>query len=333
MILKSFEVEKNIKILLKYRIMLIYGENIGLKESFKEKIISLFKDAEIVNLYNEDISKNKDIIINEAKNISLFTKDKVIIFNQASDKVLSDIQYILKNEKQTNIILFADILEKKSKLRSFFEKEKTIALIPCYSDNEITLRRLVQSELKDYKNLNNDVVTMVINYSNLDRKNIMSNLEKIKIYFEKRILSQNELETLLNTDRNEFFENIRDAALNGEKSRLNGLFDNFVFNKEETFLYLNAINQRLIKIKEIQDQNDMHNNLELALNKMRPPIFWKDKPTYMKLLKKWDKKRVLEAIIYLGKIEKEIKNNSSIDQVAIVRNSITNICSNSWTYF
>ena len=161
----------------------------------------------------------------------------------------------------------------------------------------------------------------------------MSNLEKIKIYFEKRILSQNELETLLNTDRNEFFENIRDAALNGEKSRLNGLFDNFVFNKEETFLYLNAINQRLIKIKEIQDQNDMHNNLELALNKMRPPIFWKDKPTYMKLLKKWDKKRVLEAIIYLGKIEKEIKNNSSIDQLAIVRNSITNICSNSWTYF
>ena len=333
MILKSFEVEKNIKILLKYRIMLIYGENIGLKESFKEKIISLFKDAEIVNLYNEDISKNKDIIINEAKNISLFTKNKVIIFNQASDKVLSDIQYILKNEKQTNIILFADILEKKSKLRSFFEKEKTIALIPCYSDNEITLRRLVQSELKDYKNLNNDVVTMVINYSNLDRKNIMSNLEKIKIYFEKRILSQNELETLLNTDRNEFFENIRDAALNGEKSRLNGLFDNFVFNKEETFLYLNAINQRLIKIKEIQEQNDMHNNLELALNKMRPPIFWKDKPTYMKLLKKWDKKRVLEAIIYLGKIEKEIKNNSSIDQLAIVRNSITNICSNSWTYF
>ena len=333
MILKSFEVEKNIKILLKYRIMLIYGENIGLKESFKEKIISLLKDAEIVNLYNEDISKNKDIIINEAKNISLFTKNKVIIFNQASDKVLSDIQYILKNEKQTNIILFADILEKKSKLRSFFEKEKTIALIPCYSDNEITLRRLVQSELKDYKNLNNDVVTMVINYSNLDRKNIMSNLEKIKIYFEKRILSQNELETLLNTDRNEFFENIRDAALNGEKSRLNGLFDNFVFNKEETFLYLNAINQRLIKIKEIQDQNDMHNNLELALNKMRPPIFWKDKPTYMKLLKKWDKKRVLEAIIYLGKIEKEIKNNSSIDQLAIVKNSITNICSNSWTYF
>ena len=333
MILKSFEVEKNIKILLKYRIMLIYGENIGLKEIFKEKIISLLKDAEIVNLYNEDISKNKDIIINEAKNISLFTKNKVIIFNQASDKVLSDIQYILKNEKQTNIILFADILEKKSKLRSFFEKEKTIALIPCYSDNEITLRRLVQSELKDYKNLNNDVVTMVINYSNLDRKNIMSNLEKIKIYFEKRILSQNELETLLNTDRNEFFENIRDAALNGEKSRLNGLFDNFVFNKEETFLYLNAINQRLIKIKEIQDQNDMHNNLELALNKMRPPIFWKDKPTYMKLLKKWDKKRVLEAIIYLGKIEKEIKNNSSIDQLAIVRNSITNICSNSWTYF
>ena len=66
-------------------------------------------------------------------------------------------------------------------------------------------------------------------------------------------------------------------------------------------MYLNAINQRLIKIKEIQEQNDMHNNLELALNKMRPPIFWKDKPTYMKLLKKWDKKAGFRSNNILGK--------------------------------
>ena len=330
MIIKSYEIKK---INLEYNhFILFYGKNDGLKN---EAIKELIEEKKTVSYYEEkEILDNQDNFFESILTKSLFENEKIIIIKRATDKTLKIIEELAdKNIVGTSIIINSEQLEKKSKLRSFFEKEKTIALIPCYNDNEITLRRLVQSELNNYKNLNNDVVTMVINYSNLDRKNIMSNLEKIKIYFEKRILSQNELETLLNTDRNEFFENIRDAALNGEKSRLNGLFDNFVFNKEETFLYLNAINQRLIKIKEIQEQNDMHNNLELALNKMRPPIFWKDKPTYMKLLKKWDKKRVLEAIIYLGKIEKEIKNNSSINQLAIVKNSITNICSNSWTYF
>ena len=73
MILKSYEVENNINNISKFNLILIYGENIGLKDSLK-KIIELHRNSEIINLYQEDLSKNKNILINEIVNDSLFTE-------------------------------------------------------------------------------------------------------------------------------------------------------------------------------------------------------------------------------------------------------------------
>ena len=73
MILKSFEIENNIQKIDKFKLILIYGENIGLKETFKKKIVMFNKNTEIINLYQEDITRNKQIIVNEINNVSLFS--------------------------------------------------------------------------------------------------------------------------------------------------------------------------------------------------------------------------------------------------------------------
>ena len=333
MILKSFELERDIKSILNYKFILIYGENIGLKEVLKKKIVSFNNNAEIINLYLEDITRNKDIILSEVKNISLFNEEKVIIVNQANEKIYTEIESLINVKENVRIIIIADLLDKRSKLRNLFEKEKGFAIIPCYNDNDITLRNLVQNELKDFKNVNSNTINMIISYSNLNRKRIINNIEKIKSFYEKRILSEDSLEILLNSDRNEMFENIRDAALNGDKKKLNDLLGNFNFANEDAYLYLNMINYRLIKLLEIHKQNTNNSNYNNTINNMKPPIFWKDKPLFLKLIQKWDKQRVIGALEYLGKTEKKIKNNSSLNTLTIIKNSITNICTNSWAYF
>ena len=333
MILKSFEVENNIKNILKFKFILIYGENIGLKEVFKRKIISLNDKADIINLYQEDISKNKDIILNEVKNVSLFARDKLIIVNQANEKTFPDITDLIDRKENIKIILIGDLLDKRSKLRALFEKDNNLAIIPCYNDNDITLRKLIQNELKDFKNINSNFINIIINYSNLNRKTILNNLEKIKSFYENKVLSENTLEILLNSDRNELFEDIRDAALNGDKIKLNDLLSRFSFANEDTYLYLNMINFRLNKLLDIHKQNLSNQNYDVLISKIKPPIFWKDKPKFIELLKKWDKQRVIEALKYIGSIEKQIKSNSKLNSLTMVKSSITNICSNSWIYF
>ena len=93
------------------------------------------------------------------------------------------------------------------------------------------------------------------------------------------------------------------------------------------------INYRLIKLLEILKLNEDNQSIELTINKMRPPIFWKDKPIFLKLLKKWDKQSIIGALEYLREVEKKMKNNSAINNLTIIKNSITNICTNSWAYF
>ena len=332
MILKSFELEKNIASILNYKFILIYGENTGLKETLKKKIISQNKTADIINIYQDDILKNKDIITDEVKNVSLFKKEKLIILNQVNEKIFSEIEDLMNGKEDTKIIIFADMLDKRSKLRNLFERQTTLAIIPCYNDSDITLRNLIQKELKDFKNLNSDQINKILSYSSLDRKTILNNLEKIKTFYDKKILSDDTLEILLNSDRNEIFENIRDAALDGDKSKLNDLFGNFAFSKEDSYKYLSIINFRLTKLLEIHN-NNTSNNFEITITKMKPPIFWKDKPIYLKLLKKWHKQRVINALNYLGKIESKIKTNSTINSLSMIKNSITNICATSWSYF
>ena len=333
MILKSYEVENNIQDINKFKFILIYGENIGLKEALKKNIINLKNKADIINFYQEDITKNKDIILNEVKNVSLFVQEKVIIVNQVSEKLVDEIEFLLDCKEDIKIILIADLLDKKSKLRNLFEKESNLAIIPCYSDNDITLRKVVLTELKGFKNLNSNTINMILSYSNLERKNILNNLEKIKSFYENKVLSEDSLETLLNSDRNEMFENIRDAALSGDKTKLNALLSNFSFSNEDSFLYLNMINYRLIKLLDIHKKNTNNNDFSVTISKMRPPIFWKDKPMLLKLLKKWDKQSVIDALIYLGRTEEKIKKNSTINNLTMIKNSITNICTNSWVYF
>tara|TARA_B100000965_G_C19580532_1_gene753300 strand:+ start:360 stop:1361 length:1002 start_codon:yes stop_codon:yes gene_type:complete len=333
MIVKSFEIENNIKNISKYKYVLIYGENIGLKEALKNKIKDFYDKAEKINIYQEDIIKNKNIILNEVKNVSLFSEEKIIIINQANEKILIELEDLLDSKENIKIILISELLDKRSKLRALFEKGDNLAVIPCYNDNDITLRKLVQNELKDFQNLNSNIINMIINYSNSNRKTILNNLEKIKSFYIKKILSENTLVELLNSDRNEMFENIRDAALNGDKVKLNELLSNFTFSNEDTYVYFNMINYRLNKILEIHKHNFKNEDFSVAISKLRPPIFWKDKPIYIKLLQKWDKQRVVEALGYLGKIEREIKSNSNINSLTMVKNSITNVCSNSWAYF
>lgn len=333
MIIKSFEIENNLQKIIPYKFILIYGENIGLKETLKKKIANLNKNSEIINLYQEDINKNKNIILNEIQNVSLFVEEKIIIINQANEKNLNDIENIIDSKEKVKIILLAELLDKKSKLRGIFEKKNNLLVIPCYSDNEITLRKLIQSELREFKNLNSNTENMIISYSNSNRKTILNNLDKIKSFYDKKVLSEDSLETLLNSDRNELFENIRDAALIGDKIKLNNLLNNFTFSNDDTFLYFNMINYRFMKLLEIHRENVKNDELSVTITKIRPPIFWKDKPMFLKLLKRWDKQSILEALVYLGQTEKKIKKNSTLNALTVVKNSITNICTNSWTYF
>ena len=331
MILKSFIVEKNIKSLDFYTSVLVYGVNTGIKDDLKAKIKSLNKEAEIISLFEDFILKNKNVLYENILNQSLFSKKKIIFINNGTDKLLNDIEEFLENES-VKIFIFSDNLDRKSKLRNTFEKNEKLAIFACYEDTEKTLVNYINNDLKDYKGLTGEICNLIIANCNMNRKDIKNELEKIKTLFQNKQINSNKLLELLNQKSNINFDEIRDKALVGEKEKVNKLLSQIDLLNEESFYYLNSMSSRIQKLIDIKN-NLSSQNIEEEINNLRQPIFWKDKPIYIKQLKKWSLKKLIKIYSKINTAETLMKKNSYINNSIIIKNLLTDISSENVTTF
>ncbi len=205
MITKSYEIEKNISKFIKYNMFLLYGENYGLKKEIQELIILKSKEIdnslEVILTYENDVLNNLENFYNSIYSDSLFSKKKIITVNNCSDKILKYLQDI--NEKKLEniiLIIFSDILEKKSKLRNFFEKNISTPCIACYPDNNKDLESIIIKNMNANKiPLSREIINLLIEKSNNDRNNLKNEIEKIKSFaLNKKKIELDAIKSLIN---------------------------------------------------------------------------------------------------------------------------------------
>jgi len=323
MLYKSYLIENNFSNL-KEKISLFYGENLGLKNDFKRIIKEVNSEDEILYFNQDEIIQNNNVLIKEITNVSLFEKKKIFFVENINDKFLDLVMEIEKIVADNKLFLFADILEKKSKLRNYFEKSEICAAIPCYADNDLSLKKLIQSKLEEYSGLTGSNINMILDSTNSDRSKLNNELEKIKTLFQDKIIKSEKLDLLLNNKSNEDFNKLKDQAFLGNKIATNKLLSETIIDNEKNIFYLNMINQRLYKISETLNKNGK--TVEAKINSLKPPIFWKDKPNFISQVKKWNKSKINNVLNETYIVEKEIKSNSIINKNVLVKKLIVNIC-------
>ena len=323
MIYKSYLIEQNFSI--NENLTLFYGENLGLKNFFQKKIKEHNKDNEIINYNQEDILKDENQIYNEILNRSLFNVKKIFLVSGVSDKIIDQIQKIEQIIDDRKIYFFSEILEKKSKLRNYFEKSANTAIVPCYNDSEITIKKIIQERLKGFKNLTNQTINLILNSCGLDRVKVDNEIQKIITCFVNKEIDQNKLETLLNIRENEDFNTLKDQAFVGNKIATNKFMSNTIMEPEKNVMYLNIINQRLNKLLEI-DKIKKNGRTEDAVSSIKPPIFWKDKATIILQAQKWNKTKINSVLEDTFNLEIIFKSNSQINQTLLVKKLLIDIC-------
>ena len=322
MIYKSYLVEDNLEIL-KNNITLFYGDNLGLIDDFKKKISTKSK-SKILNYTQTDIINNEDIILNEIRNVSLFEEKKIFFIQDVNDKILELIKKILNEIKNDKLFLFANLLEKRSKLRTFFEKERKTDVVPCYPDNEITLKKLISNNLKNFSGITPVIINTIINNCGKERSRIKNEIGKIKSYYENQSVSYDSLIKILNLKEDNDFNLIKDIALSGNNSETNKVFNSAIIEPNSVAYYISVINNRLFKLKEIKKLNSA--NIDKTINDIKPPIFWKDKPIFINQLKIWNLKKITSALEKTYEAEMVVKTSPFIDKKIIIKKLLIDIC-------
>ncbi len=325
MIYKSYLVEGNIN-KIKQKIVLFYGENFGLKNSLKDEIKSINSQSEVLIFQQEEIKKNNKLLLNEITDDSLFQKDKIIIIYQVDDKIYDLVEEVREFNSNQKIFLFADILDKRSKLRNNFEKSDNYACIACYNDNELTIKKLIFEKLKGFTGLTPENLNTILDKSNLDRVKLDNEINKIYSFYQNKKIETNSLNELLDTSVNDDFNILKDEALKGDKIKTNKMLRDTIIEPDKNIFYLNQINLRLTKLLEINKKNESNKNLEKSISDIKPPVFWKDKPNVMAQAKKWHSDKIRDMLNKTHDLELKIKSNSLINKDTLLKNLIVDIC-------
>lgn len=326
MIFKSYILEKNIEALNNCKVFLFYGENQGLKKEFKENLQTKYRSREILNFFQDEILKNKYVLENEISNKSLFQEEKVIFISEVNDKILEIFQSSIEKIDKERIFLFCDILDKRSKLRTYFEKSKDCGIAACYQDNEITIKKIISNKLNSFKGLTPEVINTLAENTGLDRNKLNNEIEKIQTYFQDKNIDLEKLELLLNIKINDDFNQLKNMALNGNKNKTNRLLADTVFEGENNIYYLNSINQTINRLNEIENLKTKTSNIEILVSNLKPPVFWKDKSVLIEQSKKWNKQKIQNALKKTYDTEIKIKSEPAIKKDLLIKQLIIELC-------
>jgi len=308
MILKSFEIKKinqNTN-----NLILFYGKNEGLKN---EALDILTKDKNSIFNYEEkEILDSENNFIENILSKSLFEQQKFIIIKRATDKIFKIIEILnSKNLEDVTIVLNSDNLEKKSKLRSFFGKDKKLICVPFYPDNDQTLSKLAYNFLRDKKiSISSSNINLIVNKCVGDRETLINELRKIE-YFTKngKNINSEIISKLINLNENHSISELIDNCLAKNKKKIVVILNENNFSNEDCIMITRSF---LIKAKKLLTLSTMfegNKNIDLTISSAKPPIFWKEKEITKQQIYKWKPKNIKKLIFTLSETELQIKKN------------------------
>ena len=98
-----------------------------------------------------------------------------------------------------------------------------------------------------------------------------------------------------------------------------------IFQNENSFFYLSVLSNRIEKLINVYNEFEKEKNLEIAIDKVKPPIFWKEKPSFHKQFKIWNSQKLQEAKKILFNTELQIKKNVNSNNSLLIKNLIINL--------
>ena len=307
MIKKNYEIENLNK---NFKYFLFYGKNEGLKN---ETIIKLNqKKKEILNYDEKEILENQSFFIEKILSKSLFDEDKIIVIKRATDKIVKLIDELnTRNIEETIIIINADSLDKKSKLRSLFEKDNGLVCVPFYPDNEQILLKLAYNFLRKKEiSISSSNMNLIINKCSGDRETLINELQKIEYFCKngKRINTEN-ISKLVNLNENHSISELIDNCLAKNKKKIISILNENNFSNEDCVMITRSFLIKAKKLLTLSTTFETNKNIELTISSAKPPIFWKEKEITKQQIYKWESKNIKQLIYALGETELQIKKN------------------------
>ena len=309
------------------RAVLLYGPDQGLiAERFEQISGALAPDLndpfQVVGLDGAEVAADMARFLDEAAQISLDGRRRVLRIRHAGEAVTAAIDTFLKSEGDDAVVLVqSGDLGPRSGLRRLFERAEAAAAAPCYTDDGRTVERLLRDVQKSHGiEIDPDAHAYLVVRLGRDRGVTRSELEKLVLFagdggtldYESAVALAGD-NALLGADA------LADAVGLGQAA------DAFRALRR---LYEEGLNEIAVLRRLLRHFQSLHvvtaaPDPLLAVRNLQPPIHFKRKAAVETQAKQWSAPRVERVLRLLGRAEQLCKRTGmpgrAVVQEAVLR--------------
>ena len=215
------------------------------------------------------------------------------------------------NYNNVYFILNSSALDKKSKLRTLFEKEKDFVCIAFYQDSDQILLKLTVEYFKDKKiSISHELINQIVKKCQGDRQNLKNELQKIESFVKKgKKINGENISKLINLSENHSVTELVDNCLSKNKIKTINILNESNFNNDDCILIIRVFLNKSKRLLKLIKEFEINKNLDLTIASSKPPIFWKDKEITKQQIREWSLVNIKNLIYNLNNLELKLKKN------------------------
>lgn len=304
----------------KARVILIYGPDNGLMKeraaTIGKTIISDLNDPfNAVTLSSDKVLEDPAILNDEAHAISMMGGARLIRITDGADKLTPGLKLYLQEPNAENLLIVeAGELGPKSSLRQLCEKAKNAAALPCYVEDERGISNLIQSELREAgHNIQSDALAWLSMAISGDRRRARSEIEKLVLYAGSTPMniSLEDAQQACGEAGAQGLDDLVYAVGNGHTEKALKSFHKLLNEGVNTVTILRVMQTHFKKLHFVQSQIQQGLQVNEAIKKLQPPLFFKLESAFQSQLNRWSLANLNDVLMRLSDIEKQSKQTGT----------------------
>jgi DNA polymerase III subunit delta len=290
----------------KRAVVLVFGPDTGLVSERVNALVAASADDandpfSLVRLEGEELVADPTRLIEEAQTIPLFGGRRAVWVKAGSRNVAAAIEPLLALPAiECRVIIEAGDLRRSSPLRALCERAKNAAALPCYTDSERDLARLIDNEMHAAAlTLKPDARALLISLLGGDRAASRSELRKLALYAAGRgEVDVDDVAAIVADASALALDDLVDTAFAGRPAELEAQLAKARSAGSAAGTIFFAAQRQLAQLHKWRTA--IESGAPFSLDNLQPPLHFRRKGLVDAALKRWNAARLAGAMAELA---------------------------------
>lgn len=312
-------IQKNCK---NTKIIFFYGSNLGLIDLLYNKSITLL-NIDVNNPFNvskidgSEFSENPFILEDNINTLNIFSERKIILLDLSHIRINRSIENIILNavvEENINYLLIikAGNIGEQNQLVKYFKNSNNSILTVCYEEKTNKIKNDINNILIKHKIFfSNEFISKFSSTFNSDSLSNKMELDKLDSFLRnnKTVTEDVLFKFLINNEDINLNKVVKSCSMGDAKESLYYL-EKIYDKSNSNVILVRMFGKHFKTVEKILISSQLGSSFSEAVDCLKPPVFFKDKPFFLSQCGLWSFKKI--NLIQKRLIDLELKTKTGL---------------------